>query len=142
MRRIACWLAGVLLVVSSLGSNTPSEDDGATEMNELEGSWRMVAVEYCGRDQPVPVKGATTYCCGKFTWPLDHGGTYRADLSRKPAHLDETEERGPSKGKTWKCIYQVDGDTLRIAMTSKGDQRPENFDSKKDLFIVTYKRIK
>jgi uncharacterized protein (TIGR03067 family) len=143
MRRIVSFLAGVLLVVLSLGSDSPGEYDGAAESDELEGSWRMVMVEYCGRDQPVPVKGAWTFRRGRSTPPLpDREGTYKADPSRKPAHLDETELCGQWKGKTWKCIYQVEGDTLRIAVTSKGDERPKNFDDKKDLFICTYKRVK
>jgi uncharacterized protein (TIGR03067 family) len=141
MRRLSLPFAA-LLVLPFLGASEPREYDGVTEKDDLEGSWHMVAVEYRGRDQPVPVKGAWNYRRGRFTWPLDHAGTYKADPSRKPAHLDETEERGQSKGKTWKCIYEAEGDTLRIALTSRGDERPRNFDDKKDLFIVTYKRVK
>ena len=143
MRRIVWLVAGVLLVVLGSGSDAPKDYDGAMGQDELEGSWRMVAVEYCGRDQPVPVKGAWTYRRGKFTPPLaNREGVYKADPSRKPARLDETELCGQWKGKTWKSIYEVEGDTLRIATMSKGEERPKNFDDKKDLFIATYKRVK
>jgi hypothetical protein len=49
--------------------------------------------------------------------------------------------RGPQKDKTLKMIYQLDGDTLKIAMYDLPDNRPGSFDEK-SLVIVTLKREK
>ena len=68
-----------------------------------------------------------------------HRGTYKVSLGRKPAHLDEYYRS--EKGTVWHNIYQVEGDTLKIAYLSMGgwDGRPESF-SDSDIFIITYKR--
>ena len=42
---------------------------------------------------------------------------------------------------TVKYIYQIDGDTLRIARTMNDEQRPQGFNDK-GVFISTYKRVK
>src|SRR5262249_52284330 len=67
MRRIVCLLAGVLLVVPSLGSDAPKEYDGATERDELEGTWELVGIE-CRPVQEGPSNQCVvTFRGGRFT---------------------------------------------------------------------------
>ena len=49
---------------------------------------------------------------------------------------------GPNKGKTYFCIFELDGDTLRVCYDLTGKNRPAEFKTAKDtlLYLVTYKR--
>jgi uncharacterized protein (TIGR03067 family) len=149
MRRIVCLLAGVLLVVPSLGSDAPKEYDGATERDELEGTWELVGIE-CRPVQEGPSNQCVvTFRGGRFTKSYGDGdtlrGSYRLDPARKPSHLDQYLSTGPFQGRTQECIYRIDGDTLRIALsTSRGDsddfRRPQGFD--RPVVLSVYKRVK
>jgi len=67
--------------------------------------------------------------------------TYKIDATQKPAHLDMSPLEGPEKGKTVKMIFQLDGDTLKLAGKMKPEERPAGFDDK-DAMIITLKREK
>jgi uncharacterized protein (TIGR03067 family) len=142
MRRRIVWLVAVpLLVAPSLGSDAPKDYDGATQADELEGTWRLVAVEYDG-GRGIPAVVTITYRGRNFTEVDGTTGTFTTDVRRKPAHLDSTATTGYWAGRTVKGIYQRDCDTLRIAFHLWGDERPTNFDEKRDLLVQTWKRMK
>jgi uncharacterized protein (TIGR03067 family) len=137
-----------MLVVPSLGSDSPKMNDGATEVNGIEGTWRRVAVRVDGHERPFQAE-KRTYRQGIITW-ADGGGmvwTYTTDTSRIPAGLDEGGKDVTGKPKTRRCIYEVRGDTLRIGWRRCGD-RPENFDDPHFVFdspglvIDTFRRVK
>jgi uncharacterized protein (TIGR03067 family) len=143
MRRTVCLLA-VLLVLSLLGSDSPKEYDGATEMNGIEGTWRRVKVEYEGQ----PVKGfphsLLTFRNGRWEASdveIPAAGKHTTNLRRTPAHLDELVEDGRERNKVWLLIFQVDGDTLRIAFRADGRGRPESF-NEAGVYTVVWKRVK
>jgi uncharacterized protein (TIGR03067 family) len=85
-----------------------------------------------------------TLSCGNVTLNIEGGGTrrlkYRSDPTRRPAQLDLIE----SCGDVDKCIYQLDGDTLKIATTifqfEGVDYRPKVFDD--NVEVKTYRRVK
>ncbi len=141
MRR-AIWL---LLCVASLGSNSSKQYDDRTTGDPLEGTWNWIEVSVGGRKLNSPQHVMTCYD-GRLTYYLP-GSTireiYRTNLSQKPPHLDLIPSNGPLQRKTLKCIYQIDGDTLRIAniATLDDDGRPTEF-SGADVAVVTYKRVK
>jgi len=61
-------------------------------------------------------------------------GTYKTDLSKKPAHLDMLIKEGDekNKGKTVMCIFELQGDTLKwcAADPEAGNARPKAFPEK------------
>ncbi len=68
--------------------------------------------------------------------------TYKLDASQKPAHLDLMPSDGPEKDMVMKMIYQIDGDTLKLAGPAKPDgDRPKGFDDK-GIMLMTLKREK
>ncbi len=71
-------------------------------------------------------------------------GTCKRNPSAKPKALDITGTEGPNKGKTILCIYEHDGDTLRVCYDLSGKSRPSEFKTKTGtpLFLVEYKRQK
>ena len=139
MRR-TILLAGVLLSVVALGSDSQKEYDDKTTVDPLEGTWRLIGSEFEGKKMDIPVEFAMwTFRRGTYT--IDDGdgnpvqrGTYRIDATQKPAHLDMG---------TAKFIYQIDGDTLRHATLAGAydTPRPQGFYDKA-IVVRTYKRVK
>ena len=79
---------------------------------------------------------------GKSIW----AGTVRLDASAKPTAIDFKHTDGLLKGKTWKGIYALDGDTLTICDNApnldKG--RPAALEAKSGsgYVLITFKRAK
>jgi uncharacterized protein (TIGR03067 family) len=145
MRRIVCLLAGVLLVVPSLGSDAPKEYDGATvQVDELEGTWRMT--ENDGMMVDPTSQRVTTFRSRTYTINWNDGdtdrGSYRIDSTHNPPRLSWVPSSGPWSGHTTTAIYQIDGDTLRLAFYGFGDDPPEGFEVTGRYFVQTYKRVK
>src|SRR5689334_19381814 len=111
MRRMIWLLAGVLLVVPSLGSDSPKGYDGATiQEDDLQGEWRTVNRDWTADRQSPDL----TFRGGKYVAAVGgfaEVGTYTIDTSRRPAHLNQTtvSRFGPLYRN---CIYRIDGDTL------------------------------
>src|SRR5437016_5373478 len=118
-RRIVCLVAGVLLVALMLGSDAPTEYDGATvQKDELEGAWRAVAVETDGSRLRTKVPTELTFRAGR--WQISDRntvgtGSYAAEAGRRPGQLDMTTATDTNK-----YLYRIDGDTLRMARTKNG----------------------
>jgi uncharacterized protein (TIGR03067 family) len=58
--------------------------------------------------------------------------------------LTITGTDGPNKGKTFPCIYELDGDTLRVCYDLSGVKAPADFSTAAgtQLYLVTYTRKK
>ncbi len=54
-------------------------------------------------------------------------GTYRLDATTHPGTLDTEGIDGPTRGKRYLGIYQLDGDTLRWCVGNPGRPRPTEF---------------
>jgi uncharacterized protein (TIGR03067 family) len=140
MRRTVCLLA-VLLVLPSLGSDSPKEYDGATEGDGIEGKWQCIAYQKQDPFQSVLIVRAGTYTISYKDGDVIEGNI-RIDPNQNPAHLDENPLTGYLKGETLKCIYQIEGDTLRIAgLPGLYVQRPKGFNDP-GIEVSTYKRVR
>lgn len=116
---------------------------------DLTGTWKPVEVELAGAKFPPSVYAAWRLELGKGTYVLKGAespdrGTVTTDPSKKPATMDVTGTDGPNKGKTYPCIYELTGDTLKICYDLSGQKRPEEFKTEKGtkLYLVTYQREK
>jgi uncharacterized protein (TIGR03067 family) len=71
-------------------------------------------------------------------------GTLTISTSAKPLTMEITGTNGPNKGKTYRAIYKLDGDTLTICYDLAGKEYPKDFTStKKSMqFLVVYQRSK
>ena len=145
MRRIFCLLVGVLLVVLSLGSDSPKEYGDAAEPDELQGTWALVLQVYDHRQATAPaVEGSEVETFRAHRWEKgdpQRSGTYTTDASRRPAHLDAPfPSRHPQQG-MMRYLYRIDGDKLQIAFGDDLGIRPRSFDEP-GIFVSTYKRVK
>jgi len=147
MRRIVVLLA-VVLSVMLLGSGSPKEFDDATIQGaDLEGSWFCIS-ELNDGQRPfgwLPYfetfrSGGVASCSAPYTRSFN--GTYRANNSRKLAQLDEMYTYPNGYKSNEKGIYEVKGNTLRIAYRTRGE-RPVKFDEKGGGVILhTFFRVK
>src|SRR3954453_2589388 len=75
-----------------------------------------------------------------------YGGNVRVDPSAKPAAIDFEHTDGALKGKVWKGIYALDGDTLTTCDNAPNLEkgRPAAFEAKSGsgYVLITFKREK
>jgi uncharacterized protein (TIGR03067 family) len=120
----------------------PTESGETTLTGRLQGTWEMVTVEIMGMkiDAPKGQELAFTFDGNKF---IVHEkmrreeGTYKVDDTKTPKAIDLTAPMGQAM-QMIKGIYQLDGDTLKIAFAPEGPNgnRPTAFDAKTTAVIV------
>lgn len=144
MRNRRCLLVGIALF--GLAVACPAADDAKTE---LEGTWELVSFEREGK--PVAFQGTSrsTITGNKFVFMRDGmlvtAGTFKLDPTAKPKAMDSTYTEGPDKGKSFKGIYELKGDSLRFCRPgSPDDPRPTAFKSEagSTAFVSVFKRVK
>jgi uncharacterized protein (TIGR03067 family) len=140
-----CWLIlGVGLV--------PAFAQPAEEPHQkLHGTWAATQAERDGKPADDVVGHRLSFTGNRFQIKSKDGkslyaGTIRVDPSAKPAAIDFAHTQGALKGRAWKGIYTLDGDTLTICDNApnldKG--RPAEFEAKSGsgYVLVTFKRAK
>ena len=146
MRRTVLLLAGMLLSLVVLGSGSPKEYDGRIKV--IEGTWRLIQTEYEGKKESPPSYEDVITCYSGILADSKSSSRckYRIDPgpTGKPPHLDLLPLSGT--GEAEKCIYQVDGDTLRtasflIVFGGEETHRPREFNGD-NVLVNTYKRVK
>jgi uncharacterized protein (TIGR03067 family) len=147
------YLLAALLALPLLGSDMPKEDDGVAEVaDDIRGTWELTEIQIVGRGQiGIPLSDRVTIYRGGVCWTsfdVDDVGTvrskYRLDPARKPAHLDVYEADGKYRGQTLRCIYAVEGDTLRVAHMADHKDRfryPQGF-AEEAVQVMVYERLK
>jgi uncharacterized protein (TIGR03067 family) len=146
MRRTLLLLIGVLFSVMALASDSPKDYDDATQIDGLEGTWQAVSVENTGGSFRTPPQWCMIFHAGKYTWTglgIAPKGSYKVDVSKKPARLDITCADLPAAEDTMKCIYRIDGDILKIAW-DLGGERAQIFDIQCDRrqSVSIFKRVR
>jgi uncharacterized protein (TIGR03067 family) len=146
-------------------------DDAKKDKSPLEGTWVIesatagdMKIEVMGKDKKDVKSFAWTFAGKTYRALVSDGvaheeGTFTIDVDKSPKHLDLT----PTKGEiltTQKCIYSLDGEELKIALTvwfapgSPEDEikeakkmrstRPTNFNNAKDnpsvVFVLKRKK--
>ena len=143
MRRIAYIICGMLLTPAGLGADSPGQHDDTMELVGIEGTWRLTRVEVNGHKVDAPFRIIDIYWRGQFSFIYSDGdkiqGNYRIDITCKPPHLDLVPSNGLRKGQTLGRIYQIDGNTLRVAVRI-GDGRQQGF-NEEGIEVWTYKRM-
>ncbi len=115
---------------------------GGDGKDALKGTWAATEFEFMGMKKPAPegAFGLTFAGGGKLTLKDgkkgDKQGTYKADASKKPAHVDITVKDG-EKTETVRAIYEVTGNSMKLGFPiggPKGD-RPKDFNAEGSVII-------
>ena len=157
MPRQLCLLLVVwFLLVAGGPSAAPGEEDAAKDLAKLQGKWKLVEEDLDGK----VTKSADGHVIGfekevEINYDADGGvaakATIKLDPSKSPKAIDMTIVfivlLPDKKGDTFRGIYQLEGDELKLALPIlPSRQRPKEFTTKKELAprfeVLTYKRVK
>ena len=99
------------------------------DLDRLQGTWNIVSLEMDG--QKMPGGGARIVVRGNRFTTIAMGATYEGAVvvhqTTAPKSFDLHFEEGPEKGNTSFGIYELDGDTWKICLTTRGSERPKEF---------------
>ena len=146
MRQACCAVA---VLASALVSFHATADDATDGLKAFQGSWDLIYFERDGKGVKLQNNTRIINTGDKFVVKRRNqviaAGTMKVDPSKKPKASETTYTQGPDKGKTFKGIYEFDGDTLRFCRAgSPDDERPTEFKTKpgSGRFMAAYKRSK
>jgi uncharacterized protein (TIGR03067 family) len=155
-------ICGVLASLALVGIATGQNKDAAKtdavkeEMKKMEGTWTLEWFEQGGEKtaarkfkQPIEVFGfnaSTIIKDGKSTMTFE-GKTEKysctVDPTKKPKTLDRVVAEGKSKGQTYRYLYELEGNALRLCYNAEmSDVRPKTFKSEGTITILTFERKK
>jgi uncharacterized protein (TIGR03067 family) len=128
MRAFWCITLFALVVSSSAGQDKA----GTTDKDKFQGTWSITSGTKDGKEMPADkVKGAKIVFEGDKVIAKSEGkneeATFKLDAGKKPKEIDLTLPNGEMLS----GIYEMDGDTLKIALgDNPGSMRPKDFKSK------------
>jgi uncharacterized protein (TIGR03067 family) len=141
---ICCLILGTGLV--------PAFAQPAEEASKLlQGAWTATQAQRDGKAAEDVVGHRLSFTGNRFQIQSKDGkplyaGTIRVDPRAKPAAIDFDHTEGDLKGKAWKGIYTLDGNTLKICDNAPNlaKARPTTFEAKRGsgYVLVTFKRAK
>ena len=136
------------MAVTLAGLNATA-DDAQDDLKAIQGTWDLVYFERDGKEVKLRNDTRAINTGDKFVVKVGDkviaAGTFKFDASKKPKASETTYTEGPDKGKTFKGIYQLNGDMVKFCRAGSPDQkRPTEFKTKPDSgqFVAVYKRAK
>jgi uncharacterized protein (TIGR03067 family) len=140
----ACLFASPLAERNSR-AQAPAQDDAKA----VQGTWVPVKAEMAGQAMPDALLKSIVLKLDQGKYEVSVAGkidkgTCTQDPTTTPKRLSIQGTDGPNAGKTFLCIYEVDGDTFRVCYDLSGMKHPEDFATAKgtSLYLVTYARKK
>ena len=144
------WLVGCCLIIGTEAKDHAQQPVPApTDAMTVQGTWLPIKAELAGQAMPNAVlKTIVLKLAGdkyevSVAGKIDKG-TCTQDPTTKPKRLTIQGTEGPNAGKTFLCIYELEGDTFRVCYDLSGMKHPEEFVTAKgtSLYLVTYARKK
>ena len=106
-----------------------------TDLDHLQGAWTIVSLEIEKQAMaPEMLAGASIVVKGRTFTTVGMGATYNGtvaiDTTKAPKTIDLTFTTGPQKGTINPGIYELDGETWRLCLQTRGQDRPARFATK------------
>ena len=112
------------------------------------GKWKIENAELGGKKLPVDAFANIILELDETSYQLIEqkvidSGVIEMVEDSSPAALSITGVFGPNKGKTFHCIYKLEGDEMIMCYNLGGGSRPTAFETLNNslLYLVRYKRI-
>ncbi len=149
MKRMFCMIAAVALVAGIIPLAAADDKD---DSKSFQGNWKLLEISSSGKkmDRPREIDAWSTWTFAGDNLTMKFFGeeketvvTIKLDSSKKPKHINLTSGETGKDKETVEAIYQIDGDTLKIAQPKAGPKgkRPVEFDEK-DIVVLTFKKEK
>jgi uncharacterized protein (TIGR03067 family) len=146
MQRLTSAICSLILGTGLVFALAQAAEDA---QKKLQGAWTATKAERDGKAADDVVGNRLSFTGNRFQILSKDGkplyvGTFRVDQNTKPPAIDFGHTEGALKGKAWKGIYTLDGDTLTICDNApnldKG--RPAAFEAKSGsgYVLITFKR--
>jgi uncharacterized protein (TIGR03067 family) len=124
-----------------------TSDETQQELDRLQGTWTLASVETKGRELPKDQTTANALVIKGEEFVVTIGAkalparTLKIDPTKQPKTIDQMSKDKDGKPVVRPGIYELDGDTLRLAF---GKERPKDLKTTpdSDLVITTYRREK
>lgn len=99
--------------------NEPVEVSGAGDREKLQGTWLAILANRNGEDADYLTGVRLAFLNERFVVRGEKGdvifrGTFHLDGNADPPHIDFVHHRDALQGTTWKGVYQMNGNSLRI----------------------------
>jgi uncharacterized protein (TIGR03067 family) len=139
-----CWLTVAVGIVPA--SAQPAAEEAG---KKLQGAWVATKAEQDGKAADDLVGHRLSFTGNRFAIRSRDGrvlyaGTFRPQANAKSAAIDFAHTEGTLKGKTWKGIYALEGDTLTICDNAPNldARRPGAFEAKagSGYVLITFRR--
>jgi uncharacterized protein (TIGR03067 family) len=141
-------IALMLALMGVAAADRPRDEAAKKDLEQLQGTWTMAALEVDGKLVPeAKLKGTTLIIKGnKYIVKVrnqTHETAFQLDPTKKPKEIDMTFAEGANKDRVHKGIYALEGDTFKLCRGQQPDrERPTEFGTWPDtgIFLVTWKR--
>src|SRR5215471_15570864 len=124
--------AMALSIISGRGAVVAAKKK--TDLDGLQGTWDVVALELDGQEMgAVPPDACIQVKGSRFTTSgmgAEYTGDVTLDPTANPKTFDLLFRTGPEKGNTALAIYELDGDSWKMCLTTRGGKRPAKFATK------------
>jgi len=138
---------GVMLL-ATVGGAVLADTKADADADKVLGAWDLTSIEIKGKKTDATEGGGGTFIFAKDNkltikdkGKQDKGGTFKMDASKSPKEIDLIEG---ADGEKLEAIYDLDGDTLRLAISPQGPKgkRPTALDSKQAILLVMKRQKK
>jgi uncharacterized protein (TIGR03067 family) len=133
-----------LLIMSMLTITQTKEDRTTRDQEQIQGTWQLVSGERGGKvlSEEVVKNVRLVFSANKLTTKVKaraNEATFKLTPEQHPKQIDLDMDGAVGKG-----IYQLDGDSLKLAHGEVGEDRPKDFPVKvgSGLTVMTLKRVK
>jgi hypothetical protein len=138
-----------IALVGCVSLSAVAGDAASDAKKELQGTWQPIEAKIGEGELTKEQLAATRLTIKDDGYTVTLGekvdqGTWKIDADAKPKTMDITGQEGPNKGKTFLCIYEISGDSLTVAYSFTGKDRPTEFKTGGDptRAVIKYERKK
>ena len=119
---------------------TAHQGDGKTDQEKIQGDWELVSLVVDGEKADLPEGGMILTFKGDRVTVTENKekaepDPFKLDETRNPREIDYLKAK-----KTVRGLYELKGDTLRMAFLEGFEKRPASF-TDKGVGVLTFKRV-
>jgi uncharacterized protein (TIGR03067 family) len=137
------------LVLFTGAALAADDDDVKAEWKKLNGNWTPSEGEAAGAPLPEENLKKMKLMMKDGRYEVKIGdemdkGNLKLNPKKKPKEVDVESVEGTNQGRTFKAIYEIDGDTLKVCYQVGDGERPKEFKTAagETIALITFKRDK